>query len=187
MKLTRKALATVIALSVCSTGTILLTGCKDGVDDVVSKVSTVLKAQGREYDNLISGGIGDTLSSAFFDFTVNSATIAETYADYLPNTEGYVFLVVDVTTVSTFDNPIPVGNYDFIIAWGAEEAEQDIAFESFSDEMYPDEVTIEKGEKVSGAVVFEVPPDEKDFSFIYEEFYEDEFVGNTCSVDFTVS
>ena len=47
-------------------------------------------------DGQAIGEIGDTMHTAFFDFTINSAELADSFDGYTP-AEGYELLVADIT------------------------------------------------------------------------------------------
>lgn len=153
----------------------------NAASDAVDKVSKMLSAQGREYDELYTGEIGETMTNSFFDFTLNSVETATELAGYTPTQEGYKFVVANVTVKNVFDQDIPVGNYDFNIIWGTdtETGGEDYAFESFMEGMYPDDITLAPGETASGDVVFEIPEAESTIGIVYYEIWDDDFVGNT--------
>lgn len=164
-------------------------GIKDVASDLVSRADKMLKAQGREYDNLYTAALKEKLKTPFFEFTVNSAETADELAGYSPLEEGDKFVVVNITVTSVFEeDDIPVGNYDFTILWGdtEETSGEDVAFEEFMDGMYPDEVMLSNGETLTGDLVFEVPADQTTLAISYLEVWDDEFVGDTYLVEFTV-
>lgn len=153
---------------------------------VVDRVGKMLTAQGREYDKLITGSVGETLTNTFFSFTINDVKAADELDGYTPQTEGNKFIIADVTVKNVADDSIPVGNFDFTILWNTEEelSETDkMAYEVFTDGMYPDEVDLEKDGTLSGTLVFEIPADVNEFGIVYDELYDDEFKGNSYVVE----
>ena len=52
-------------------------------------------------DGYAEGGIGDTMRTAWFDFTVNRAELKDSYGSVVPN-DGESLLVVNVTLNNTF-------------------------------------------------------------------------------------
>lgn len=176
----------IIALLLCLALLVGFTGCSSGgnttpsSDNLLDKAVKLLNAEGREYDKLYTGQMNETLICSFFEFSITSANVTDTLADYMPQTDGYQFLVADVTAKNIFGDDIPVGNYDFYIMWNGGE---DIAYESFMDDMYPDEVVLKDGESLSGKLVFELPPDASDIMIGYTEVWEDNFKGNIYLVE----
>ena len=65
----------------------LLTGCGDKT--------------GYAEDGYAEGRLGDTMHTYFFDYTVNSAYLCDTFEGYTPILDGYRLLVADVTVKNT--------------------------------------------------------------------------------------
>jgi len=74
-------------------------------------------------------------------------------------------------------------NSDYIIAWGSGDDEWDYSLDEFTDGMYPDEEVLQVTRTIEGILVFLVPDGLEDVSIIYDEIYDDDFVGNTYSYD----
>lgn len=178
MKTRSRALAcTVSALAAVS----LLTGCSG---------LTLLDGLYRQTD----GGLGDTLSNMFFDFTVNSATVVDSYDGYTA-ADGNKLLVCDMTLENTFGEALPMFDSDFQIQWGP--GEEDYAYsvdpvETDADGMPTNSQMPLSWEMPDGAVetydlLFEVPADATNFDLVYLEQYVDSD-GNEGQGDiFTVS
>lgn len=157
------------------------------VNQSTDEVAQTVNAQGREYDNLVTAEVGETTTNAFFEWTVSSVRTAYEIDGYTP-AEGTKYVIADISTKNiTYHNDLPLGNYDYIIAWGAGDEEWDWSLYEFTDGMYPDDVVVEVGKTVEGMLIFVVPEDVKDVSIIYEEIYDDDFVGNTYSYDIVLS
>ena len=138
------------------------------------------------------GKMGDTMRNSFFDYTVNSAYVCDTYGDYTPQS-GYELLVADVTvknvlgeTITMFDNDFQVqwnsdnnDDYDFPVTFYLEEGT------SLGDEVLPAQYDLAKDESRTGLLVFEVPAGEKDFSISYMEYFDDDSTGDTFFVFFS--
>lgn len=153
---------------------------------ITEDVGKALTAQGREYDNLISADVGETTTNVFFEWTVSSVWISYDIDGYAPP-DGYMYVVADISTTNiSYDNNMPLGNSDYIITWGPEDDEWDFSLEEFTNGMYPDEASVEVGKTIKGILVFLVPADIKDVSIIYDEIYDDDFVGDTYSYDITL-
>lgn len=69
--------------------------------------------------------VGDTISTAFFDFTVNSAVASADHEGYTAQ-DGYKLVVADLTIKNTETYSMPMGQYDFMIAWG--DGDEDFAY-----------------------------------------------------------
>lgn len=129
--------------------------------------------------------IGDQISTAFFDYTPNSATAADSYEGYTP-AEGNKLVIVDMTIKNTETYSMPMGLYDFWLDWGSGDEDYSDAMEQFCDGQLPDEYEIPINGTEEGLLIFEVPADKKDFSLGYLEIYEDESTGNAFFTYFTV-
>lgn len=173
-----------IALIMTAVMAVSFTGCSkesssDTISSITDQASKLLAAEGREYDKLYTAGMNETLTNSFFDFTVKGAEKTSEVDGYAPQTEGYQFLVVDIEVKNVFDDAIPVGNYDFYVIWNGGE---DVPYLAFTDDMYPDDVELAKGETLSGKLVFEVPADAEDIMVAYDEIWDDDFKGNTYAI-----
>jgi hypothetical protein len=150
---------------------------------LLSGINNKLKADGRPSENVYIAAIGEKTSNVFFEWTVDSVTAAAELDGNQP-TEGYKFVVADITTKNTFTDTdtIPVGNYDYFILYG-DDLIEDYAYEEFMAGMYPDEVEQEQGEVLTGKLVFEVPVEVEDVLIAYYEIWDDDFEGNTWLVE----
>ncbi len=171
-------LSLLAALVGCSTPSGL--GGNSGSDSLLDKAAKLLSAEGREYDKLYTASMNEALTNSFFEFTITSASSADELEDYVPQTEGYRFLIADVTVKNVFGETIPVGNYDFYVLWNGGE---DVAYYSFTDEMYPDDYDLADGESLSGRLVFELPADAADIMIGYTEIWDDDFEGNIYLIE----
>ncbi|MDR1183479.1 MAG: DUF4352 domain-containing protein [Coriobacteriales bacterium] len=173
-RIIRSIAAIVAALLACS-----LVAC-----DTQNDITRMLQSEGRPYNNVTTGKVGDTLTNTFFEWTVNSVTTEESLMldgeEVSPNTSGYKFVLVDITTKNIFDQPNPMGNFDFTIIWNeGEDTTEDTPYSQFMDDMYPDEFTQAVGDSTNGILVFEVPSDVTSAIIAYYEIWSDEFEGDT--------
>jgi hypothetical protein len=164
-------LATVLAFSLVACGSQM---------DIVK----MLEAEGRPFNNVTTGKVGDTLTNTFFEWTVKSVVTKDTLTvdgeEYVPDTDGYQFLLVDITTKNIFDKSNPMGNPDFSIIWNeGDETFEAYAYNEFMDGMYPDEFWQEVGQSDSGTLVFEVPKSVSSAIIAYYEIWDDDFEGDT--------
>ena len=140
-----------------------------------------------------TGNIGDTIHTAWFDFTVNSAYTAPSYESYTP-AEGNQMLVVEITVQNTFEQSTPMADFDFQAQWGSD-GEDDYAYPitdddteaglpTLNDDQLPHYYELAVDESCTGLLVYEVPDGNKDFSISYQEVDEEETVGDMFFVYF---
>ena len=142
--------------------------------------------------------VGDTISTAFFDFTVNSAYLTSDYAGYTP-AEGNVLLVANITVKNTFEQSIEMYDTDFQVQWDdgddayaypiTTDMETYTEVEPVGENQLPGTYPMAVDEERSGELVYEVPSGFTDFSIAYlEQFVDDsgeESTGETFFVYFT--
>ena len=142
----------------------LLTGCGDKT--------------GHAEDGYAEGRLGDTMHTYFFDYTVNSAYLCDTFEGYTPILDGCRLLLADVTVKNTNRESIPMYDTDFQVQWSdtSEDAyEFPITYytDAVSDQQLPTEYDLAVDEERTGLLVFEVPEGETDFSISYLELFDD--------------
>ncbi len=157
-----RRLGTILVLGALSLS--LLSGCGDKT--------------GYAKDGFAEGRLGDTMHTYFFDFTVNSAYLCDTYEGYTPIMEGYQLLVADVTVKNTNRESIPMYDTDFQVQWSDDsEDAYDVPItyytDAVSDQQLPTEYELAVDEERTGLLVFEVPAGETDFSISYLELFDD--------------
>lgn len=141
------------------------------------------------------GRVEDTMETLFFDFTVNSAYLTDSYAGYTP-AEGNTLLVVDITVKNTFRESIEMYDTDFQAQWG-DDAEDAFAIpittdmETFTEvdplgeRQLPGTYQLAVDEERTGELVYEVPAGHVDFSISYlEQFVDGEGEESTGEVYF---
>lgn len=138
------------------------------------------------------GYIGDTLSTAWFDFTVKDAYLCGEYEGYTAASSNKQLLVVSLKLENTFPRSVSMFREDFPVLWDWDEetaaADDDgmaYPIDAFTDDQLPDEYDLGIKGKESGLLVYEVPVNTKDFSLAFMEIYEDDEEGNVFFVDFT--
>lgn len=134
------------------------------------------------------GRLGDVMRTYFFAFTVNSVYTCDSIGDFAPE-EGKQVLVAEVSVKNTFTESLPMFDTDFQIQWNDKE-DPDNAYASpisanFSDELLPETYELAVDEQVTGLLAFEVPADEKDYSLVYLEEFDDDTTGDFYAVYFT--
>ena len=136
------------------------------------------------------GYVGDTMSTYWFDFTVDEAYSCTEYEGYLPD-PGYKFVVATITLKNTCGFSVDMWDTDFVILWDAEDDYMDIPLApGLSADQFPEEYVLGINATKTGVAVYEVPEGYRDFSIAFMEVYEDEGNpdgrdGDVYYVDFT--
>ena len=125
------------------------------------------------------GGIGDEMPTYFFNFTVNSAALTDTYSDVTLAED--TFLVASVTVKNVTEKVISMFDTDFQAQWG-DDADDAYSYpitweyeDGLLDEMrqLPQEYTLEAGKSRTGELVFIVPKGASEYSISYKELFSD--------------
>lgn len=179
------ALCMVLALTACDSLPASLGG-----DD--SDSSDVITAE----EGYASGRIGDTMRSVFFDFTVNDAYLCGEYEGYIPS-EGHTLLVLDMTVYNYTTASVPMFDTDFIVQWNSEEDDAFSVPVTTARDGYPNTGVEAMGDMLpeiydvgingteQGLLVYEVAEGVTDFAVYYEEYFDDDTVGDLYVVYFT--
>lgn len=165
---------------------VLLTACGSSSQVILPK------------DGLAKGSMGDTMRTYFFDYTVNSAYTCSKYNTYIP-TPGYDLLAVEVTITNTHTDSLPMFDWDFVVLYSDFTNDEDIydypitsyedvvISESTRQTLLPSEYTLEKEERRTGLLLFEVPAGDTEFTISYIESFEDDSIGDTFDVAVTAT
>lgn len=132
------------------------------------------------------GYLGDTMSTSWFDFTLEEAYLCDTYESYTP-AEGNQMLVVSMSIQNTSRFSVPMYQNDFPVLWDSDDEDSGYAevISAISDDQFEDEYNLGINKSVSGLLVYEVPKDVVDFTVAFMELFDDDEVGDTFFVDFT--
>ena len=143
------------------------------------------------------GGLEDTMHTRFFNFTIHSAALSDSFDGYVPQ-EGYQLLAAEVTVASTFPQTLPMSFLDFQVQWGEERGtgqfgypvclgeEDDFStYETVSDRQLPVLYELRSEETREGVLLYEVPRVETAFSISYQELFDDGTEGDVFFVYFT--
>ena len=147
------------------------------------------------------GEIGDTMHTAFVDFTIESAELADSFDGYTP-ADGYELLVADITIENNSGMDQPMFIWDFQVQWNTVDGENpDLAFgypvyegegddasayTNVSDQQLPPSYDLADGETREGILLYEVPADRETFSISFQEYFADDTTGDLFFVDFTL-
>ena len=132
----------------------------------------------------VTGELNKTYSTQWFDFTVKSIKTAYSYGEFYTD-DGWKFVIVRVSEKNTFNTAIPMSAYDFFLkAEGLEEEDgwPLSPLEGSEDTMMPEEFEIRIGGSAEYDVVFSIPDEITDISFIYEEIDDKQNVGATFTI-----
>ena len=160
---------------------VLLTGCGSTGASAADN-SNKITAE----DGYAEGMIGDTFATKWFDWTVNSAELTDTYGTF-KESDGEKYLVVNSTIVNTFGEDIPMFANDFQVIWGDGDEDYANPINSMLDlntqeDMFATEFTLAKGETLTGDSVFKVPADCTYFVFAFLEYMENATEGDLFAV-----
>ncbi len=148
-------------------------------------------------DGFADGGLEDTMHTRFFDFTIHSAALSDSFDGYVPQ-EGHRLLAAEITITNTFPQTLPMSFLDFQVQWGDERGagcygypvclgeEDDFStYATVSDQQLPVTYDLKVEETREGILLYEVPQRETDFSISYQEFFDDGTEGDVFFVYFT--
>lgn len=136
---------------------LLLTSCGSGQNDADQHFS-----------------LGDTVSTAWFDYTVTGVESTEEYGGYI-SAEGEQLVVVELTLKSTYPQPVTMFDSDFQLSW-ADMSQDDtrcIPVEYYCQQQLPSEYELSAKESRSGVLVYQVPDDQQTFYFTFQEIFDD--------------
>ena len=139
-----------------------------------------------------SGYIGDTLSTEWFDFTVDDAYSCDQYQGYAPS-EGNKLVVVTMSIRNNCGRSGDMWGDDFVLIWGDDDdtIDMDIPLPAgISGDQFPDEYVLGVNAARTGVMVFEAPREFRDFTIGFMELFESESdpdgeEGDSFFVDFT--
>lgn len=187
-------IVTVISLVACSSdnndrnqdsgsdGSSVLSSLRDNISTEAPDTSSTDDTSSTVY----TGEIGDTMSTAWFDFTINSAEAYNDYAGYTaaPNRQ---LVVVDITIYNTFSSSNPMVDTDFWITWDdtGRYADPVASSESISSEFLPGEYDMDPGDEVTGKLLYEVPATFTSFAVNFTEYFASNEFGDSFAVYFT--
>lgn len=122
-------------------------------------------------------GLGEALHPYWFDFTVNSAYVCQTFGKYTA-AEGKRLVVADLTVENVCDFPVDMYQDDFQIEWDDDsEGGYALALPAKATQdkgVFPDEYTLKVGESREGLLVYEVPAGESpDYYITFLEVFDD--------------
>lgn len=168
-----KKLAALLLAAVMATSVI---GCGGSAGGVV-----------RPKNGLAEGKIGNTMRTYWFDFSVNSAYLCDSFSGY-DAADGYNLLVVDITVTNTFSEILPMYDSDFWIDW---DPDDDDAYaypvenaSSLNSNILPGEYYLMVDETENGLLLYEIPDGNTDLAIAYMELTDQNETGDFFVVYF---
>ena len=147
------------------------------------------------------GVLGDTMKTAFLEFTLNSAKLVNSWQSVIPD-QGMKLLVLNITTKSTQSKELTLYDTDYQVQWGGTGPEDYSTPLTYRDEwataptykrtvnldgvqgMFPGTATLVKDEPQSADFIYQVPEGFTDFILQFQEFFGDESLGDIFIVTF---
>lgn len=120
--------------------------------------------------------IGETISTAWFDYTIVSVEELEQDAfEEIEVTEGNQLLSVAIKLKSTYYKETPMSRYDFQIYWDHMEDtdERCFALAAVTEEQLPDTYELDAGETWEGTLLYLVPEDQDRYVLVFQEHFDD--------------
>jgi hypothetical protein len=128
----------------------------------------------------VTGEVGKTYATQWFEFTVQSIDEVSEYAGYTPG-DGYTLYDVLITETGTFDEASPMGTFDFYMDAPSFE-EYIYPLDPVSDDMMPLEFDLEPKETVEYHMVYEIPSDVSGLNLMYTEVDAEDNEGVTFNI-----
>ena len=165
----------------------VLAGCggtKQITESINESISEVVESVKQVISGDITGEIGVTYATDWFDFTIDSVKKVGEYAGYAAES-GYQLVAVKITETGTFDEPSPMGTFDFYMD-SVTFDEYVYPLEALDDTMMPEEFMLAKDQTVSYYMIYEIPEDFSDLKLIYVEVDETNATGNVFTINLSL-
>lgn len=177
----KKIVSCICLLAMCL---VLVNGCGQKKDKNGSEISD----DGRSYGGEINADMNETVSTAFFDVTVDKAVTYNRFQfeDGLYQADsGMVYLSVTLTIQNTYDENLSMSITDFTLDYDGNESKDiitgygknDLKQDEYMDNLF----TLKKGESITKSILFTVA-DKDRYTLHYQEYYEDKFEGNSFKI-----
>lgn len=147
------------------------------------------------------GVMGDTMKPSFMEFTLNSAYLTSAYQTLTPD-EGMKLLVLNITTHVTQSHEMTLYDTDYQVQWGGTGEEDYSVPVTYRDEwataptykryvnldgitdMFEGTAVLASDETMTTNYVYQVPVGFNNFTLQFQEYFEDESVGDRFIVTF---
>lgn len=177
------------AILLVMTLALFCTGCANQSQSAADATEASTAADTIMIDQTYNEGlIGTTMTTAFFDFTIDHVFTSDQLGNSKPS-DGKEFLVARFDIRNNTDQTIDMCSMDFQVQWGDETEEAFAVPVSISDVsigsyLLPSEYTLTPNEEKIGYYVFEVPDGSVNMNISYLEQYTDGTQGNVYFVFF---
>ncbi len=161
---------------------------------VLSLAGCGSSAQSSDENKKLEGGMGETLSTMFFDVTLNDAYQTDSVNEVLAGKDT-TFLVTDITVKNTTSSAIDMADSDFWVKWGDGTSDYDAPITAYGEDTgltdaLPSKYSLAAGEETTGKLVFVVDKGLSDFSLLTEDYYSqgdgEPQKGDTYTFNFTL-
>ena len=115
----------------------------------------------------VTGQVGTTYATRWFDFTFNAMYTTQTY-ESITAASGNTLVVANITITNTFGSPQPFGTFDWFVDSASLPTYLD-PLDPVSANMMPLNFTVDDGETVTYDVVVEMPANLNNAFFMYIE------------------
>ena len=169
------ALAMLFSLAACTEGGLSLDFGRKGGGEEEGPIRP-------DEDGVAVGYAGDTLRTAFFDMTINEPYTCTEF-DGLTPTEGYKFLVAELTLYNYTDVSQPIFDTDFEVVWDLDDDDAwawpecdevmnedgEVEYFTKSERQLPVEYSLGIHKTYTSLLLYQVPEDTADYLI---DFYE---------------
>ena len=158
-----------------------------GLDLFLPSELTLDKTAHAAKDGAALAGMGERMRTRFFDFAVTGAYTLPSLPGYTP-AKGNQLLVIRVVAENTYHNQLPMYDVDFQVCWDTT-AEDAYAFPltqtGLVSSQLPLSYLLAPGGCRGGVLVYEIPDAAGACTVIYEEYFDDNTVGDVFFVTVT--
>jgi hypothetical protein len=129
----------------------------------------------------VTGEVGKAYSTQWFNFAIRSIERVDEYAGYVP-AEGNILLDAVVEELCTFNEPIPMGTFDFFV-----DADTFLDYvyplSPLDETMMPENFDLAPKENAIYHMIYEIPANTVDLRLMYIEIDEEENEGTTFTIN----
>ena len=153
-------------------------------DETIDQNNSLSEEESGDSD-FVWGEVGETLSTAWFDFKLTSATLYSEYNGDNPS-DGCQFLVLEIWLDNTFNESVPMYWDDFDIEWEDPDSyELPVSITVDGKELTEEEYSLRRARSANLVLVYEVAEGYDEFLLFFDEVFEDETYGDVFAVHFT--
>lgn len=119
-------------------------------------------------------GLGEVVSTAWFDYAVDSVMSVEEY-EGVAAAQGEQLIVVGLTLENTYTQSVPLFDGDFQLFWSGRVADDTrcMPVAPFCEQQLPDEYELEPKESRSGVLIYRIPQQVQEVELVFQEVFDD--------------